>query len=82
MTDTMPAQIGRGGRIPRAVHEMAYEVYHEVEGSQPSLLIERDCRGGFGTGELIAYLYARNFPKSEWRQRVDEAFAGFKEGPR
>jgi hypothetical protein len=62
-------------KIGNAVHMAAYEVYSHVYAPQQSL-IEGDCRGGFGMGELIAYLYARSFPKSEWKQRVKEAFAG------
>lgn len=41
-----------------------------------AVLNRETCRGGFGHGELIAYLFARSFPKDEWRQRVDMAFAG------
>ena len=29
-----------------------------------------------GTGELIAFLYAYPFPKTEWSARIDEAFRG------
>jgi hypothetical protein len=49
-----------------------------VYSPQPALvdLAGRNCRGGFGVGELIAFLYAHSFPKTEWRQRVDEAFKG------
>lgn len=39
-------------------------------------LITGGCRGGFGTGELIAFLYARSFPEEEWGARVREAFHG------
>lgn len=53
----------------------AYEVYCHVCAPQPAL-IEGWCRGGFSPGELIAFLYARSFPKQEWRARVDEAFVG------
>ena len=55
----------------------AYEVYKHIYGEQKAL-IEDDCRGGFGVGELIAFLYARSFPKNEWRARVDEVFEGMK----
>jgi len=65
----------KGGKISTAVTLRAYEVYREVHGPQPAL-IEGWCRGGFGTGELIAYLYARGFPPKEWRARVDEALTG------
>lgn len=77
---TAPAQIGRhnSGSIPWTVHLMAYEVYCDVFSPQPSL-IEGSCRGGFGDGELVAFLYARNFPRSEWRKRANEALDGWKE---
>jgi hypothetical protein len=67
-------------QITSLVTLRAYEVYREVHGEQKALidLAGRDCRGGFGVGELIAFLYARSFPKSEWRARVDEAFKGMK----
>ena len=63
----------RISRISTAVTLRAYEVYRSVHGPQEAL-ITGWCRGGFGTGELIAFLYARSFPEEEWRQRVDEAF--------
>lgn len=50
----------------------AYEVYCHVYRPQPAM-VEGGCRGGFSAGELIAFLYARSFPKVEWRARVDEA---------
>jgi hypothetical protein len=53
----------------------AYEVYCEVWAPQKAL-ITGDCRGGFSVGELIAFLYARSFPKDEWRQRYAEAVEG------
>lgn len=53
----------------------AYEVYTAVYGAQEAM-ITGGCRGGFSTGELIAFLYARAFPKSEWRHRVEEALIG------
>lgn len=60
------------------ITQAAYEVYCHVYSPQPALmdLEGRDCRGGFGVGELIAFLYARSFPKSEWKSRVNEAFEG------
>lgn len=66
------------GKISSDVTLKAYEVYCEVYGPQPALvdLAGRNCRGGFSVGELIAFLYARAFPKNEWEQRVDEAFKG------
>lgn len=60
---------------PQVVTMLAYEVYCHVFGPQEAL-VTGGCRGGFGTGELVAFLYARSFPKSEWRDRVDEALRG------
>lgn len=56
----------------------AYEVYCHLYGAQPAMvdLAGRGCRGGFGIGDLTAFLYARSFPKAEWRARVDDAFKG------
>jgi len=62
---------------PQVVTLRAYEVYSKVFRPQEAM-ISGSCRGGFGVGELIAFLYARSFPQSEWRQRVDEAFRGMK----
>lgn len=62
-------------RIPKVVAMRAYEVYCAVYAPQEAMVTD-GCRGGFGVGELIAFLYARSFPKSEWRQRVDEYFQG------
>ena len=69
----------RGGEAPTAVTLRAYEVYREVFGAQEAM-ITGGCRGGFGIGELVAFLYARSFPKEEWTMRVDEAFKGFRVG--
>ena len=44
--------------------------------AQQPAMVTGECRGGFSAGELIAFLYARSFPKTEWRARVDEAFKG------
>ncbi len=65
----------RGGKVPKVVTMRAYEVYSAVFGPQEAL-ITGWCRGGFGTGELIAFLYARTFPKEEWSKRFDEALKG------
>jgi hypothetical protein len=65
----------KGGKCPKVVTMAAYEVYCSLYSPQ-SALIEGSCRGGFGTGELIALLYAKAFPKSEWRVRFDEAIRG------
>ena len=76
---TFPVQtrgpIHDGARANEKVVMAAYEVYCHVFGPQEAL-ITGSCRGGFSAGEIIAFLYARAFPKSEWRQRVDEAFEG------
>lgn len=71
----------RGGQCPQAVTMAAYEVYMHVYGAQPAM-VEDGCRGGFGVGELIAFLYARSFPREQWRDRVAEAFSGFRVGDR
>ena len=63
--------------IRESVYMAAYEVYSHVYAPQQAM-IEGHCRGGFGVGELVAFLYARSFPRQEWRQRVDEAFEGAK----
>lgn len=66
---------GRGAAyLPSAVTLRAYEVYCHLYGEQPAMvdLAGRGCRGGFGVGELLAFLYARSFPKEEWRARFDE----------
>lgn len=76
-----PVQIKRShtlsGRLRTDVTLRAYEVYCHVFSPQEAL-ITGNCRGGFSSGELIAFLYARSFPKDEWRKRVDEAFEGMK----
>lgn len=67
--------LGRNPKIPASVALRAYEVYCHMFGEQPAMvdLAGRGCRGGFGAGELIAFLYARTFPKAEWKARFDEA---------
>jgi hypothetical protein len=67
--------IHRSATCPQVVTLRAYEVYSKVYGPQPAL-VTGDCRGGFGVGELIAFLYARSFPQSEWRERFEEAVHG------
>lgn len=64
-------------RLPKAVTMRAYEVYKRLYGSQENM-VTGGCRGGFSTGELIAFLYAYSFPKDEWDHRVSEAFNGMK----
>jgi hypothetical protein len=63
------------GRCPQLVTMAAYEVYCHCYSKQEAL-VTGGCRGGFSTGELIAFLYARSFPKTEWDARVQEAFRG------
>ena len=73
-----PVQIKRNfgrGFLRTEITLKAYEVYSHVYAPQKAL-IEGECRGGFSSGELIVFLYARSFPKEEWRTRVDEAFEG------
>ena len=74
-----PVQTPQGKReqgwCPKAVTMAAYEVYCHVYGPQEEM-VSGGCRGGFSTGELIAFLYARSFPKAEWVARVNEAFGG------
>ena len=65
----------RGGKISSAVTLAAYEVYCVVFAPQPAM-VEGHCRGGFGTLELIAFLYARSFPREQWRERFEEATTG------
>lgn len=60
---------------PQVVTLRAYEVYKHLYGEQQAL-ITGECRGGFGLGELTAFLYARSFPKDEWRDRFNEALRG------
>ena len=78
-TETHPVQTNSyrhdGGRAPKVVTMRAYEVYCHVYAPQEAM-VTGGCRGGFGAGELVAFLYAHSFPKAEWRDRVDEAFRG------
>lgn len=62
---------------PQTVTMRAYEVYCNVYSPQEAM-VTGGCQGGFSTGELVAFLYARSFPKDEWRRRVYEAFKGMK----
>lgn len=80
--ETHPVQtrqpIHRGARAPVAVTMAAYEVYSAIWGPQEAL-VTGWCRGGFSAGELIGLLYARAFPRSEWRRRFDEASTGMEQ---
>lgn len=64
----------KGGKISTNVTLRAYRVYRHLYGEQEAL-ITGNCRGGFSTSELIAFLYAGTFhhPR-EWRDRAKEAF--------
>lgn len=76
--ETHPVQnqdVSQINRVPKVVAMLAYEVYCELYGEQQAL-VTGGCRGGFGVNELVAFLYARTFPRSQWRARVDEAFTG------
>lgn len=61
--------------INSSVTLRAYEVYSHIFSPQEAI-INGGCRGGFGCGELMALLYARSFPKEEWRMRYNEACKG------
>jgi hypothetical protein len=69
-----PVQLPRGGsgNVSAELAFTAYEVYCHLYGPQEAM-VTGGCRGGFGVGELVAYLYAKTFPKKEWRQRADYA---------
>lgn len=78
--ETHPVQRGhyldrQQARCSKIITMRAYEVYRECFGEQEAM-VTGDCRGGFGIGELIAFLYTRSFPKDEWRMRFDEAING------
>lgn len=90
MTDLDPAILVHPVQLPNNLRRergylrtevtlRAYEVYKDLYGEQQAL-ITGDCRGGLGVGELIAFLYARSFPKAEWHARVDEAFKNMRLG--
>lgn len=80
-SETHPVQVRwardrEGSRcVSTKVTLLAYEVYCHLWGEQERL-VTGSCRGGFGAGELMALLYARSFPKEEWRARFDEALEG------
>jgi len=75
--ETHPVQTvdHKGGKLSKVVTMRAYEVYKKVYGEQEAM-VTGHCRGGFSTGELIAFLYARTFPQTEWSKRIDEALRG------
>lgn len=55
-------------RVPSYVALRAAEVYSEIFGNP-----ERVLRDGFSAMELAGFLYARSFPREEWRVRFHEA---------
>ena len=61
--------------IPQSVALAAYEVYCHCYSPQPAL-ITNGCRGGFSDGELFAFLYARSFPREQWKEKVREVMDG------
>ncbi len=73
-SDTHPVQNRSrgGGRVSRSITMRAYEVYSHVYAPQEAL-VTGGCRGGFGVGELIAFLYAYSFLKDEWKNRANAA---------
>lgn len=73
-----PVQItsqGRSAKLDELVTLRAYEVYCHVYAPQPAMVTD-GCRGGFSTGEIIAFLYAHSFPQDQWKARVNEAMRG------
>jgi len=66
-----------GSVMPQVVTMRAYEVYCEVFKPQEAM-VTGGCRGGFCLGEIAAFLYARSFPRGEWRMRVKEALEGMR----
>lgn len=83
-SNTHPVQFGqsnehpsKAARVPDLVALRAYEVYCHVFAPQPAMIdVKKGCRGGFSVGEIVAFLYARSFPKHEWQQRCQEAQRG------
>ena len=75
--ETHPVQkmIAHDPVCPKVVTMAAYEVYCHVYGKQEAM-VTNGCRGGFAASELVAFLYARSFPKDQWCARVEEAFRG------
>ena len=55
-------------KISTKVTMAAYEVYYALLGEQKAMATS-GCRGGFGTLKLIAFLYAKNFPREQWHVR-------------
>lgn len=73
MTIFHPIQWREKRSLPAEVTSRAYEVYHYLYPGQT--LARLNERGGFSIGEIVGFLYARSFPKEEWQQRSEDAFA-------
>lgn len=63
------------GRVSAAVTARAYEVYAHLFGQQ-QLIADLNSRGGFGSAEMVALLYARSWPREEWSARFTEGLQG------
>ena len=63
----------RSGTLNSEVTARAYEVYEHLYGGRQTLARLNE-RGGLSVGEVIALLYARTYPKEEWRDRESLAF--------
>jgi hypothetical protein len=76
MNNLYPVQKWSGDlNVSESIYLAAYEVYSHVYGPQTAMIdIAKGCRGGFTLHELVVFLYARSFPKNEWRTRIFEAF--------
>ena len=61
--------------VPEPVYMAAYEVYCHYWRPQEAL-VTGGCRGGFAINELVAFLYAKQFPKEQWKEKVREAWEG------
>lgn len=66
---------GKSLLVSKEIALSAYEVYCHCYGPQDAL-VTGGCRGGLAVSEVIAFLYAKSFPKAEWKTKVNEAFAG------
>ena len=62
-------------KLPQSVTLRAYEVYCHIHGKQEAM-VTGGCRGGFYVSEIISFLYARSFPKEEWKDRARESDRG------
>lgn len=81
MSENHPVQQDKFTHISSEVTALAYEVYCHLYGPQAAMmdLAGRNCRGGFSKGELIGFLYARNFPKEQWSEKAALALSTMKQ---